>query len=89
MKSFHSNKSSEKYPLRLFNPGSNFSGFISTGDANAPGNAGLKDQVMALKWLKENIQNFGGCPNRVTLVGHSSGSAAVQYHMLSPMSKGN
>ncbi|XP_033230515.1 esterase FE4-like [Belonocnema kinseyi] len=63
-------------------------GFISTGDSNAPGNAGMKDQVMALQWIKENIQNFGGCPNRVTLVGQSSGAASVQYHMLSPMSKG-
>ena len=65
-----------------------YSGFLSTGDVNAPGNAGLKDQVIALKWLKENIQNFGGCPNRITIVGQSSGAASVQYHMFSPMSKG-
>ena len=64
------------------------SGFLSTGDANAPGNAGLKDQVMALKWVKNNIQTFGGCPNRITLVGQSSGAASIQYHMFSPMSKG-
>lgn len=65
-----------------------FLGFLSTGDANAPGNAGLKDQVMVLKWVKENIKNFGGCPKRVTLFGQSSGAAAVEFHMLSSMSRG-
>ncbi|XP_043469896.1 esterase FE4-like [Leptopilina heterotoma] len=63
-------------------------GFLSTGDANAPGNVGLKDQVMALRWVKENIQKFGGCPNRVSIAGVSVGSSSVHYHMLSPMSKG-
>ncbi|XP_076766541.1 esterase FE4 [Xylocopa sonorina] len=63
-------------------------GFLNTGDKNAPGNAGMKDQVMALMWVKDNIHYFGGCPNRVTLFGESSGGASVQYHMLSPMSEG-
>ncbi|XP_029046685.1 esterase FE4-like [Osmia bicornis bicornis] len=63
-------------------------GFLNTGDKSAPGNAGMKDQVMALKWVKDNIHFFGGCPNRVTIFGHSSGGASVEYHMLSPMSEG-
>ncbi|KOC60513.1 Esterase FE4 [Habropoda laboriosa] len=63
-------------------------GFLNTGDKNAPGNAGMKDQVMALKWVKDNIHFFGGCPNRVTIFGDSSGGASVQYHMVSPMSEG-
>ncbi|CAK9820725.1 Esterase FE4 [Anthophora plagiata] len=63
-------------------------GFLNTGDKSAPGNAGMKDQVMALKWVKDNIHFFGGCPNRVTIFGDSSGAASVQYHMLSPMSEG-
>ncbi|KAK9301557.1 hypothetical protein QLX08_006113 [Tetragonisca angustula] len=63
-------------------------GFLNTQDKNAPGNAGMKDQVMALKWVKDNIHFFGGCPNRVTIFGASSGGASVQYHMLSPMSEG-
>lgn len=33
-------------------------GFLSTGDDNCPGNFGLKDQVMALRWIKENIGKF-------------------------------
>lgn len=64
-------------------------GYLNTGDDNAPGNAGMKDQVMALKWVQENIKHFGGCPKRVTIFGHSSGAASVQYHMISPMSQGN
>lgn len=63
-------------------------GYLSTNDAHAPGNNGLKDQVVAMKWVHENIKKFGGCLKRITIVGESSGAAAVQYHMLSPMSKG-
>lgn len=49
---------------------------------------GLKDQSMALRWVSENIEWFGGDPNRVTLVGLSAGGASVHYHYLSPMSAG-
>ncbi|XP_053597539.1 esterase FE4-like [Microplitis demolitor] len=63
-------------------------GFLNTLDDNAPGNAGLKDQVLALKWVRDNIVNFGGCPDRVTIFGTSSGGASVQYHIISPMSQG-
>ncbi|EZA55321.1 Venom carboxylesterase-6 [Ooceraea biroi] len=63
-------------------------GFLNTGDQNAPGNAGLKDQVMALKWVKDNIHYFGGCPNRVTIFGEDAGASSVQFHMMSPMSDG-
>lgn len=63
-------------------------GFISTGDTVVPGNMGLKDQRMALLWTRENIDKFGGDPNRVTIQGHSSGAACVHLHTLSPLSKG-
>ncbi|KAL2720354.1 esterase E4-like [Vespula squamosa] len=63
-------------------------GFISTGDSLAPGNLGLKDQVVALRWIQRNIAAFGGDPNSVTIGGYSVGSIAVLLHMLSPMSKG-
>lgn len=53
-----------------------------------PGNAGLKDQTMALKWVQKNIDKFGGDPNNVTIGGASAGSASVHYHMLSSLSKG-
>lgn len=35
-------------------------GFLSTEDENCPGNFGLKDQAMVLKWVHENIHHFGG-----------------------------
>lgn len=53
-----------------------------------PGNAGLKDMVMALKWVQQNIAQFNGNPNNVTIFGESAGGAAVHYLILSPMAKG-
>lgn len=63
-------------------------GFLSTGDAAAPGNFGLKDQVAALRWVHDNIEMFGGNPDSVTLFGESAGGSSVHYHMLSPLSRG-
>nr|XP_023020743.1 esterase E4-like [Leptinotarsa decemlineata] len=63
-------------------------GFLSTGDKYAPGNNGLKDQVELLKWVKNNIEDFGGDPNSVTITGYSAGGSSVVMHMVSPMSRG-
>ncbi|XP_065644647.1 neurotactin [Hydra vulgaris] len=41
------------------------------------GNFGLMDQILVLKWVKKNIQNFGGDPNSVTIVGQSSGGTSI------------
>jgi carboxylesterase type B len=53
-----------------------------------PGNNGLKDQVAALRWVRDNIAAFGGNPSSVTIFGNGAGGASVQYHMLSPASRG-
>ncbi|XP_034237146.1 juvenile hormone esterase-like isoform X2 [Thrips palmi] len=63
-------------------------GFLSTNTSDAPGNAGLKDQTMALRWVRDNIHFFGGDPKRVTIYGESAGGASVHLHVLSPMSRG-
>ncbi|XP_069689981.1 juvenile hormone esterase-like [Periplaneta americana] len=63
-------------------------GFISTGDDEAPGNFGLKDHVAAMKWVRDNIAEFGGDPSKVTLQGQSAGAQSVHYHMFSPLSRG-
>ncbi|XP_028159051.1 venom carboxylesterase-6 [Ostrinia furnacalis] len=63
-------------------------GFLSLENDEVPGNMGLKDQVMALKWVRDNIEAFGGDPSRVTIFGESAGAASVHLHMLSKASEG-
>lgn len=63
-------------------------GFLATGDTVSPGNYGLKDQNLALKWVRDNIEEFGGDPEKVTIFGQSAGAASVTYHLMSPQSKG-
>jgi bile salt-stimulated lipase len=63
-------------------------GFLSTEDKHAQGNYALKDMVMALKWVKENIGEFGGNAERITVFGQSAGSTSVHLLLISDMAKG-
>ncbi|XP_046866268.1 esterase B1-like [Drosophila willistoni] len=65
-------------------------GFLSFKDPSVevPGNAGLKDIVHALKWIKANAHNFNGNPEQITFFGHSSGSCLVQMLLASPQAEG-
>ncbi|XP_012588622.1 PREDICTED: liver carboxylesterase 1 [Condylura cristata] len=62
-------------------------GFFSTGDEHCPGNWGHLDQLAALRWVQENIANFGGNPGSVTIFGESAGGESVSVLVLSPLSK--
>jgi carboxylesterase type B len=62
-------------------------GFLSTDDEQCPGNNGLFDQGLALKWVKENINVFRGNPNNITVFGQSAGGASADYLSLSPLTR--
>ncbi|XP_073838537.1 esterase-5B-like [Musca autumnalis] len=57
-------------------------GFLSCEDEGLPGNLGLKDQRLALRWIKKNIRRFGGDPNKILLTGFSAGGVSVHLHTL-------
>lgn len=65
-------------------------GFLSMTDPSieVPGNAGLKDQVMALNWIKLNCTYFGGDCNNITLFGHGAGAASIHFMMLTKQAQG-
>ncbi|XP_054161583.1 cholinesterase 1-like [Oppia nitens] len=63
-------------------------GFMYGASDEAPGNVGLYDQLLGLKWVRDNIHRFGGDRDRVTIFGQSAGSVSVMAHILSPLSKG-
>ncbi len=52
------------------------------------GNAGMLDIVAALRWIRENIENFGGDPDNVTLFGQSGGGAKILTLMAMPAAQG-
>ncbi|KAK3590331.1 hypothetical protein CHS0354_011851 [Potamilus streckersoni] len=63
------------YRLSLF-------GFLSTEEENSKGNYGLWDQQMAIMWVHENIAEFGGNTNAITLMGSSAGGASALLQAL-------
>ena len=63
-------------------------GFMSLGTPEYSGNMGLKDQQLTLKWIRDNIEYFGGDKDKVTIFGLSSGSLAAHTHVLAESSKG-
>ncbi|CRK95778.1 CLUMA_CG009235, isoform A [Clunio marinus] len=62
-------------------------GFLSLPSMGIPGNAGLKDQQMAIEWVHENINNFNGDANNICLFGESAGGASVHMQVLNPKSR--
>lgn len=63
-------------------------GFVAFNRPEYSGNMGLKDQLLALKWVNDNIRHFGGDKSNLTIYGHSAGASSVNFHMLSQRSRG-
>ena len=62
-------------------------GGLTTGNGEAPGNLGIRDIILALDWVKDNIRDYGGNPERITLFGESAGSMAISAVLASPALK--
>ena len=61
-------------------------GFLSL--AGAPDNRGLRDQIAALEWVRDNVAGFGGDPDQVTVFGESAGAMSITALLASPRAEG-
>ncbi|CAG4986953.1 unnamed protein product [Colias eurytheme] len=62
-------------------------GYFTTEDDVIPPNAGLKDFILGLNWIKDNIKAFGGDSNRVTIMGNRGGAALANMMLYSEAAK--
>ncbi|XP_022115695.2 juvenile hormone esterase-like [Pieris rapae] len=63
-------------------------GFLSLNTKDACGNSGIKDVILSLKWIKQNLKYFGGDTSRITVGGQSSGATLANLLMLSTNTNG-
>lgn len=60
-----------------------FPGFLSFDNEYLPGNLGIHDVILALKWINREITRFNGDQNMVTILGHDSGAIIANLLMAS------
>ncbi|CAG4978257.1 unnamed protein product [Colias eurytheme] len=63
-------------------------GFLCLHTREVPGNAGAKDTIMALRWVKNNIGNFNGDTGNIVAYGESAGAGIVDSYLTSKMADG-
>lgn len=63
-------------------------GFLAIPGTNITGNFGIGDQIVALDWVRKNIEAFGGDPNKITIGGASAGAGSVRTLLGSPKANG-
>ncbi len=61
---------------------------LTKENPDAPTNFGLLDQRFAIEWVKRNIANFGGDPERITIFGQSAGGGSTYFHITNPANQG-
>ena len=54
---------------------------------DAPANRGVRDQIVALEWVRDNIAAFGGDPGKVTIAGQSAGGGSVMHLLVAPAAR--
>ncbi|XP_030026302.2 esterase E4 [Manduca sexta] len=63
-------------------------GYLTTENDVIPGNNGLRDFILGLQWVQKNIKEFGGDPNRVTIMGNRGGATIAEIMLYSEKAKG-